>query len=139
MRIFFLLVLGAAALMAQPPLLQKPAVNRTHIVFSYAGDLWIVPREGGDAKRLTAAAGAETNPSFSPDGTQVAFTGEYDGNLDAFVVPAAGGVPRRLTYHPGADVVQGWTPDGKGVLIASNRETYLRGGRLFVDGEKIDR
>ncbi len=132
MRTLLFLLLGGFALSAQPPLFQKPAVNRTHIVFGYAGDLWIVPREGGDAKRLTAATGTETNPSFSPDGTLVAFTGEYDGNLDAFVVPATGGVPRRLTWHPGADLVQGWTPDGKGVLVTSNREAYLRGSRLFV-------
>src|SRR5262249_27255265 len=66
-------------------------------------------------------AGLETHPTFSPDGTQVAFTGEYDGNLDVYVVPAAGGEPRRLTYHPGADVAVGWTPDGKRVVFASQR------------------
>src|SRR5262245_25416346 len=84
-------------------LLQKPALSRTQIVFVYAGDLWSVPRDGGDAKRLTVGAGVKTNPVFSPDGTQIAFTGEYDGNIDVFVMSAAGGVPRRLTYHPGDD------------------------------------
>jgi len=49
-----------------PLLLQKPTLNRTHIVFNYAGDLWSVPREGGDAIRLTTAAGLESNPRFSP-------------------------------------------------------------------------
>ena len=88
-----------------PTLLQKPAVNRSQIVFVYAGDLWIVPREGGDAKRLTTGVGAETNPIFSPDGTTIAFTGEYDGNTDVYIVPATGGVPKRLTYHPGGGPV----------------------------------
>src|SRR5437899_2795110 len=74
-----------------PTLFQKPAVKRTHIVFVYAGDLWSVPREGGDAKRLTTGVGIETDPVFSPDGTQIAFTGEYDGNTDVYVMPAAGG------------------------------------------------
>src|SRR5215470_9725483 len=81
-------------------LLRKPALSRTQIVFSYAGDLWSVPREGGEAKRLTTAPGIETDPVFSPDGSLIAFAGEYDGNIDVFVIPAAGGVPKRLTYHP---------------------------------------
>jgi tricorn protease len=122
----------AGAAFGQPPLLQKPALSKTQIVFSYAGDLWVVAREGGEARKLTSAVGTETNPHFSPDGTQVAFTGEYDGNIDAFVVPASGGVPRRLTWHPGQDLVQGWTHDGKGVLIMSNRSNHSRGNKLFV-------
>ncbi len=87
----------------EPLLLQKPTLSKTHIVFAYAGDLWSVPREGGDASRLTSGAGIETDPAFSPDGTLVAFTGEYDGNVDVFVMPASGGVPKRLTWHPSAD------------------------------------
>src|SRR5438309_7361155 len=76
-------------------LLRKPTLSKTQIVFVYAGDLWIVPREGGEAARLTTGVGVETDPLFSPDGTLVAFTGEYDGNLDVYVVPATGGVPKR--------------------------------------------
>src|SRR5438309_12040983 len=72
-------------------LLQKPTLSRTQIAFVYAGDLWIVPREGGDARRLTTGPGIETNPFFSPDGSTIAFTGEYDGNVDVYTVPAAGG------------------------------------------------
>ncbi len=113
-------------------LLQRPALSRTLIVFSYAGDLWSVPREGGDAKHLTTGPGVETDPVFSPDGSQIAFTGEYDGNVDVFVMPAAGGVPRRLTYHPGIDRAVGWTPDGKRVLFASSRNSPADGGRLFT-------
>jgi tricorn protease len=113
-------------------LFQKPAVNRTHIVFVYAGDLWSVPREGGDAKRLTTGVGTETDPQFSPDGTTIAFTGEYDGNVDVYTVPAAGGVPKRLTFHPGADTVVGWTPDGKRILFASGRKSYSGFPRLFT-------
>src|SRR5207247_11341779 len=81
----------------KPLLFQKPAISRTHVTFGFAGDLWIVPREGGEAKRLTNGVGLETDPIFSPDGTQIAFTGEYEGNLDVYVVPAAGGTPRRRT------------------------------------------
>ena len=116
--------IGSAA--DEPLLLQKPTLNKTHIVFVYAGDLWSVPREGGDAIRLTSGAGDETDPAFSPDGTKVAFTGEYDGNVDVFTVPITGGVPKRITYHPDPDRVVGWTPDGKRILFRSNRQSHSR-------------
>src|SRR5579875_338230 len=90
-------------------LLQRPAMNSHEIVFEFAGDLWKVARAGGTATRLTTGVGVETDPVFSPDGTMLAFTGEYDGNEDVFVVPAEGGVPKRLTYHPDPDVAVGWT------------------------------
>jgi tricorn protease len=109
----------AAAQTDPPLLLRDPTVSQTQIVFNYGGDLWIVSREGGDARRLTSDIGEETSASFSPDGTMVAFTGEYDGNKDVYVVSAAGGVPRRLTFHPSEDFVMGWTPDGKKILFAS--------------------
>ncbi len=115
-----------------PLLLRTPSVSRTQIAFSYAGDIWIVGREGGEAKRLTTGAGAEINPVFSPDGSLIAFTGEYDGNQDVYVVPSTGGVPRRLTYHPGPDVAVGWTPDGKSILFRSPRNSYSFFNRLFT-------
>ena len=102
----------------QPLLLQKPTLSKTQIAFVYAGDLWTVSREGGDARRLTTGPGIETNPIFSPDGSTIAFTGEYDGNVDVYTVPAAGGVPKRLTWHPSSDVVLGWSPDGKKIAFS---------------------
>ncbi|MGH9754479.1 MAG: S41 family peptidase [Blastocatellia bacterium] len=123
---------------SKPLLMRQPAMSRTHIVFSYAGDLWIAPRSGGAASRLTTGVGNETSPQFSPDGTTVAFTGEYDGNVDLYTVPASGGVPKRLTYHPGNDGLAGWTPDGKQLLFVSGRVSDSgRFARLFtmpVDG-----
>jgi tricorn protease len=143
-RSIFLTVLfltaGAGIGVAQterPTLLQKPALSRAQIAFSYAGDLWTVGREGGTAIRLTTGVGVETDPAFSPDGSLIAFTGEYDGNTDVYVVPATGGVPRRLTYHPGPDAVAGWTPDGKQILFSSFRNSTNTVPRLFtvsVDG-----
>jgi len=114
----------AVAQSERPLLLRHPTVSQTQIVFGFAGDLWSVARDGGDARRLTSGIGEESDPFFSPDGTQVAFTGEYDGNRDVYVVPAAGGVPRRLTYHPGADTVTGWTPDGRSITFTSTRASY---------------
>jgi tricorn protease len=119
---FALLILTCHIATAQsntPLLLRFPTVSKTQIVFNYGGNLWIVGRDGGDARQLTSGIGIETLPQFSPDGTLVAFSGEYDGNRDIFVVPAAGGVPRRLTYHPAEEDVLGWTPDGKQILFSS--------------------
>jgi tricorn protease len=121
-------------------LLQRPAVSQTAVAFVFAGDLWVVGREGGEARRLTTGTGIEINPYFSPDGTMIAFTGQYDGNTDVYVMPSSGGVPRRLTWHPLPDVVTGWTPDGKQVLFRSyrdcpiSRQPYARLYTLAVDG-----
>src|SRR5215472_7834909 len=109
---FILLLASTALAQANKPLLMRdPTLTKTQIVFSYAGDLWVASREGGEATRLTNGVGNEYAPSFSPDGRWIAFTGEYDGNTDVYIIPATGGVPRRLTYHPGNDSVAGWTPD----------------------------
>ncbi len=117
---FAVFVQQSAVAQSNPPLLLRfPTVSKTQIVFNFAGDLWIVNRDGGDARRLTSDVGDERNPAFSPDGSMVAFTGEYDGNRDVYVIPVSGGEPRRLTFHPGDDYVAGWTPDGKNVLFAS--------------------
>ncbi|MBI4902994.1 MAG: PD40 domain-containing protein [Acidobacteria bacterium] len=128
-----LLCLTASAHAADGPyLLQQPTMNRTHVVFAYAGDLWTVERKGGTATRLTTGKGREAAPHFSPDGRTIAFTGEYDGNIDIFTVPATGGVPRRITSHPDADRALGWTPDGKRILFSSGRESPARSPRLFT-------
>ena len=67
-----------------------------------------------------------------PDGNWIAFTGQYDGNIDAYVMPAEGGEPRRLTWHPAPDVVVGWTPDSKNVLFYSPRGAYADFDRLYT-------
>ena len=109
----FLLVLCATV--------RTVSAQGTRLAFVYASDLWIVGRDGGDARRLTSFQGVEEWPRFSPDGKWVAFTGEYGGNRDVYVIAAEGGEPKRLTWHPGDDEVQGWTPDGKRVVFASGR------------------
>jgi tricorn protease len=106
-------------------LLRNPAVSKTQIVFTYAGDLWTVGRDGGEAHRLTTGVGSEVLAHFSPDGSTIAFTGEYDGNRDVYVVPATGGVPRRLTYHPAEEDVVGWTPDGEKILFNSWGNSFM--------------
>ena len=107
-------------------------MNKTTIVFTYAGDLWSVSRAGGQAMRLTGGTGNETEAAISPDGATLAFTGEYDGNIDVFTMPITGGVPKRVTYHPDADRVVGWTPDGSRILFRSNRESFSRFTQLYT-------
>ncbi|MGH9415436.1 MAG: S41 family peptidase, partial [Terriglobales bacterium] len=113
-------------------LLQTPTLSRTQIAFAYGGDIWIVARSGGAAHRLATGFGLESGPVFSPDGSEVAFTGVYDGNTDVYVVATTGGAPRRLTYHPAPDVAVGWTPDGAAVLFRSNRASYSDPDQLYT-------
>jgi tricorn protease len=128
----FLMITGTGIAQDKPLLLQRPALSQTHIAFTFAGDLWLVSRTGGEATRLTTGVGIEFAPLFSPDGSQIAFTGQYDGNIDVFAVPVSGGVPKRLTYHPAADFAVTWTPDGKGILFRSQRNSYSRFQRFFT-------
>jgi tricorn protease len=124
---FFLLVFAIIGLSInagaeEARLLREPSVSKDHVVFVYANDIWVTSHQGGAASRLTTHTGTEFSPMFSPDGKHIAFSGEYDGNMDVFVVPSGGGEPKRLTYHPYGDLVRGWTPDGKHVVFASARD-----------------
>ncbi|MBC7827668.1 MAG: PD40 domain-containing protein [Chitinophagaceae bacterium] len=104
-------------------LFRYPDVSATQIAFTYANDIWILPKEGGTAIRLSSPAGVESFPKFSPDGKTIAFSGNYDGNTDVYTIPASGGIPFRLTQHGYPDRVVEWNPDGKRVLFASGRES----------------
>ena len=101
-------------------LLRYPDVSATQIAFVYGGDIWVVPKAGGVAQRLSSPRGEEMFPRFSPDGQRIAFSGNYDGNQDVYVIPVGGGVPERLTHHPAGDRMVDWYPDGRSLLIASS-------------------
>jgi tricorn protease len=124
-------------------LLRFPDVHGDKIVFTYAGDLWTAPTAGGLASRLTAHPGLELFAKFSPDGKQIAFTAQYDGDEQVYVIPSSGGEPTQLTYYPARgplpdrwgfdNQVYGWTPDGKSVLFRSMREGWTMGdARLYT-------
>ncbi len=118
-------------------LLQQPALSDDHIVFVYAGDLWRADRDGNNPVRLTSSPAEENNPFFSPDGSMIAFSANYEGNTDVYIISVDGGTPRRLTWHPGSDVVTGWGSDDE-VAFSTRRETdHGRSGHLYhvsVDG-----
>ncbi|MDR1863947.1 MAG: PDZ domain-containing protein [Bacteroidales bacterium] len=136
--ICFLLLVGSSAVFSQQEsrLLRFPAVHGDRVVFTYAGDLYTVPLSGGQARKLTNAPGFEMFARFSPDGSQIAFTGNYDGNTEVYVMPAEGGSPRRLTYTATLwrdavsdrmgpnNIVMGWTPDGKKVIYRSRKQSF---------------
>ncbi|MFW5757665.1 MAG: S41 family peptidase [Bacteroidota bacterium] len=129
-------------------LMRYPDTNGEKIVFVYAGDIWSVGADGGEAKKLTSHEGLELFPRLSPDGRWIAFSAEYSGSRQVYVMPAEGGTPRQLTFYNdvgampprgGFDhVVLGWTPDSKKVLFRANRTEYgQRVGRYFtvsIDG-----
>jgi len=110
--------------MSDTRMLTQPAISAHHVAFVYAGDLWVANLDGSGVRRLTTHSGTEGRPRFSPDGTTIAFSGQYDGNLDVYRISVHGGEPQRLTWHPGADVVQGFTPDGSEVLFTSQRDVH---------------
>ena len=114
-----------------PLLLRDPTVSATHIAFAYAGYIWITGRDGGPARRLVTGFDVAGGPHFSPDGSMVAFTANYDGNTDVYVVPSSGGEPRRLTYRGGSSAV-GWTPDGSRVLFVSGRDNNTDSNHLYT-------
>jgi tricorn protease len=124
------LVLCASA-SAAPLLLRNPSLGQDRIAFLYGGDIWTVPRQGGDARRLTSIGAVSGGPYFSPDGSQVAYSAREHGTTDVYVVSSDGGVPRRLTWEPTGSSVTGWTPDGKDVLFTSGHASKSVYPRLF--------
>ncbi len=130
-------------------LLRFPALHGDQLVFSYAGDLYSTSVTGGMARKLTTHNGYEMFPKFSPDGKEIAFTAQYDGNTEVFLIPASGGEPKRLTYTAtlGRDdigdrmgpnnIVMAWSPDGKEIVYRSRKQSFndFRGQLFTVSPE----
>jgi tricorn protease len=115
---------------AETLLLRTPSVNGNNLAFVYGGDIWISNRDGSNARRLTVNPAVEQNPVFSPDGKQIAFTGNYDGNSDVYVISIEGGAPKRITYHPSADMVRGWLSNTELYFTATRDYNYALSPRM---------
>lgn len=113
-------------------MIRYPDVSATSIVFSYANDLWIAPRAGGVATPLASPPGQETFPRFSPDGTTIAFVGNYDGNRDLYTIPVIGGEPTRVTYHPAGEALNDWTHTGRLLFYQGGTAGLGRMAQLFT-------
>ena len=132
--LFFLLILSTNILSQEARLLRYPNSSEDKIVFVYAGDLYLVNKTGGVARKITSSEGYEIFPRFSPDGKFIAFSGEYDGNREVYLISSEGGEPIRLTYtsdipnlpeRMGPDkIVMGWHPDGQRILFRSRHESF---------------
>lgn len=124
-------------------MLRYPDVSTTHICFVYAGDIWVVVKEGGIALRLSSPRGEELFPRFSPDGTKIAFSSNYDGNTDIYLIPFMGGELQRLTHHGMTDRIIDWYPDGEAILFASSmasgRQRYSQFYRIAKEGGLPDK
>lgn len=123
---------------AETKMLGDPAVHDGKIAFVYAGDLYTANLDGTDPHRLTTNVADESGPVFSPDGSRIAFTANYQGNTDVFSIASDGGQPTRHTYHPGADIAVDWSADGSEIAFVSARQRLNgRSAQLFhvsVDG-----
>lgn len=113
-----------------------PAVSADKIVFSYADDLWTIPRKGGVASPLVSPVGLETHPHFSPDGSTIAFVGNYDGNSDIYTIPVEGGMPFRVTYHPQRETLDGWTKSDELLFHGNGASGLGRQSKLFTVSPK---
>ncbi len=128
-------VLAATATAIEAPLPRHPAPSPdgSQIAFSWQGDLWLVPAQGGQASRLTAHPAVERFPVWSSDGLLIAFASNRHGNYDIFVMPVdRSGAPTRLTFASTNDTPETFTPDNRAVLFSSNRaESVRRGSQLW--------
>ena len=119
-----IILTSSAPLSAQETrLLRQPTLSGEHLAFAHGGDLWIVDRSGGEARRLTSTPAVERDPHFSPDGRSIAFSSNRSGGFSVYVLPIEGGTPSRLSWYPADSYALGWTPDGGRILYASSRET----------------
>ncbi len=121
--IVFLLSVNTNIIAQGTRLLRQPSISAAQIAFEYGGDIWVVDKNGGDARRITSTAAVEANPHFSPDGQWIAFSSDRSGVPQVYIVPSQGGMPTRLTWYPSASYPRGWSPDGKQVVYACGRET----------------
>jgi tricorn protease len=112
-------------------LLRSPSISDTHLTFVYGGDVWVADKNGNNPRRLTTNPGVEINPIFSPDGKQIAFSGNYDGNNDVYTIPVYGGEPKRVTFHPAADVVRGWLNNNELYYTTTREFQYSLGSRMY--------
>ncbi|MCC6427982.1 MAG: PD40 domain-containing protein [Phycisphaerales bacterium] len=123
---------GADGNQASAAMMRFPDISATQIVFVYANNLWIAPRDGGMAVPVATAPGAEGFPRFSPDGKTIAFMGNYDSNRDLYTIPTWGGTPSRVTHHPAGETLCDWTADGKLVFIGNGMAGLARQTQIFT-------
>ena len=115
--------LTTASAMAQsdPLWMRFPAISPDGktVAFSYKGDIWTVPANGGQARQITTNPAYDAYPVWSPDSRQIAFASSREGSMDIYVVGRDGGAPRRVTTDSGDEYPMAWRNDSTIMLKAS--------------------
>lgn len=115
--------LATASAMAQsdPLWMRFPAISPDGktVAFSYKGDIWTVPANGGQARQITTNPAYDAYPVWSPDSRQIAFASSREGSMDIYVVGRDGGTPRRVTTDSGDEYPMAWRNDSTIMLKAS--------------------
>ena len=115
--------LAAVSTMAQtdPLWMRFPAISPDGktVAYSYKGDIWTVPANGGQARQITTNPAYDAYPVWSPDSKQIAFASSREGSMDIYVVGRDGGSPRRLTTDSGDEYPMAWRNDSTILLKAS--------------------
>ncbi|MBX3043592.1 MAG: PD40 domain-containing protein [Candidatus Kapabacteria bacterium] len=142
-----ILFIAIGAFSQEARLLRYPNTSETQVSFIYGGDVYIAPISGGIAQRITTSEGLERYPRFSPDGSKLAFTAEYDGNNEIYTIDLKDNFlnPKRITYsfmesgvaeRQGPDkLIMQWTSDGSKILYRSRHIGWNLAGQLFFVGQ----
>ena len=107
---------------AEPKLsFAEPAIapDGAEIAFVHAGDIWVVPTRGGEARLLVAHSANESRPIYSPDGSRLAFISNRAGSQDIWVLSLADASLRHLTFDDGAEQLDAWSRDGQWIYYST--------------------
>lgn len=136
---------GAAKQATVPLPTPQRGVAPGHIVYmakSGQDAYWNIYRmrsDGSDPVQLTSEAANDTMPVWSPDGRDVAFVSDRDGNREIYVMQADGSQPVNLTLHNAQDWTPSWSPDGQQIAFASFRDENWELYLMDADGTNQQR
>ncbi len=109
------------------------------LAFTWRGDIWLVPTNGGIARQLTQHPASDRQPTFSPDGSEIAFTSNREAGWQVYVMPVGGGVPQQRTFHTEGYTLEEWFPSGDAFLASGSRDHFWRHAQRFFQVARRER